>query len=127
VSGHESFVQDVGLSKDLNESFRKHLSNTGDTLDVDFSIQVSTESGNLVAAYRYKGTTTYLPPGLSSECASRTSLDDFTPDGGGGGWKWTLGKGKHVNKVKRLVSEKLDAIDQIVKEIRSLLAIQGTI
>jgi hypothetical protein len=36
-----SFVQDVGLSKDLNESFRKHLGNTGDTLDVDFSIQVS--------------------------------------------------------------------------------------
>jgi hypothetical protein len=33
-------VQDVGLSKDLNENFRKHLANTGDTLDVDFSIQV---------------------------------------------------------------------------------------
>jgi hypothetical protein len=36
-----SCIQDVGLSKDLNESFRKHLGNTGDTLDVDFSIQVS--------------------------------------------------------------------------------------
>jgi hypothetical protein len=33
-------AQDVGLSKDLNENFRKHLANTGDTLDVDFSIQV---------------------------------------------------------------------------------------
>ena len=34
-------VQDVGLSKDLNESFRKHLTNSGDTLEVDFSIQVN--------------------------------------------------------------------------------------
>lgn len=36
----QRMFQDVGLSKDLNESFRKHLTNTGDTLDVDFSIQV---------------------------------------------------------------------------------------
>ncbi|PNF34275.1 Cullin-1 [Cryptotermes secundus] len=31
---------DIGVSKDLNEQFRKHLTNSNEPLDIDFSIQV---------------------------------------------------------------------------------------
>jgi len=36
----QRMFQDVGVSKDLNEHFRSHLSSSGDPLDIDFSIQV---------------------------------------------------------------------------------------
>lgn len=36
----QRMFQDVGVSKDLNEQFKKHLSATSDLLDIDFSIQV---------------------------------------------------------------------------------------
>lgn len=32
--------QDIGVSKDLNEQFRRHLTKSNETLDIDFSIQV---------------------------------------------------------------------------------------
>lgn len=32
--------QDIGVSKDLNEQFRKHLTNSAEPLDIDFNIQV---------------------------------------------------------------------------------------
>lgn len=32
--------QDIGVSKDLNEAFRRHLTNSAEPLDIDFSIQV---------------------------------------------------------------------------------------
>ncbi|KFM75968.1 Cullin-1, partial [Stegodyphus mimosarum] len=36
----QRMFQDIGVSKDLNEQFRKHLSNSNEPLDLDFSIQV---------------------------------------------------------------------------------------
>lgn len=36
----QRMFQDIGVSKDLNEQFRKHLVNSNEPLDVDFSIQV---------------------------------------------------------------------------------------
>lgn len=33
-------LQDIGVSKDLNEQFRNHLTNSNEPLDIDFSIQV---------------------------------------------------------------------------------------
>uniref|UniRef100_A0A224YWC6 Cullin-1 n=1 Tax=Rhipicephalus zambeziensis TaxID=60191 RepID=A0A224YWC6_9ACAR len=36
----QRMFQDIGVSKDLNEQFRKHMSNTEDNLGLDFSIQV---------------------------------------------------------------------------------------
>merc|ERR1712156_855928 len=36
----QRMFQDVGVSKDLNENFKRHLSNSGEPLDIDFSIQV---------------------------------------------------------------------------------------
>lgn len=32
--------QDMGVSKDLNEAFRKHISNSQEANDIDFNIQV---------------------------------------------------------------------------------------
>jgi len=36
----QRMFQDVGVSKDLNEQFRKHLINSNEPLDIDFQIQV---------------------------------------------------------------------------------------
>ena len=36
----QRMFQDIGISKDLNEQFRKHVANSNDALDVDFHIQV---------------------------------------------------------------------------------------
>ncbi|XP_044737847.1 cullin-1 isoform X2 [Chrysoperla carnea] len=36
----QRMFQDIGVSKDLNEQFRKHLVNSNELLDIDFSIQV---------------------------------------------------------------------------------------
>lgn len=36
----QRMFQDIGVSKDLNEQFRRHMENSNETLDVDFSIQV---------------------------------------------------------------------------------------
>ncbi|KAH7952180.1 hypothetical protein HPB52_019688 [Rhipicephalus sanguineus] len=36
----QRMFQDIGVSKDLNEQFRKHMFNTEDNLGLDFSIQV---------------------------------------------------------------------------------------
>lgn len=36
----QRMFQDVGLSKDLNQHFGTHLSNSNETLDIEFQIQV---------------------------------------------------------------------------------------
>uniref|UniRef100_A0A1B6J777 Cullin-1 n=1 Tax=Homalodisca liturata TaxID=320908 RepID=A0A1B6J777_9HEMI len=36
----QRMFQDVGVSKDLNEQFRRHMDNSNESLDIDFSIQV---------------------------------------------------------------------------------------
>ncbi len=36
----QRMFQDIGVSKDLNEQFRKHLANSNEPLDIDFHIQV---------------------------------------------------------------------------------------
>jgi len=36
----QRMFQDIGVSKDLNEQFKKHLTNSAEPLDIDFSIQV---------------------------------------------------------------------------------------
>ena len=49
----QRMFQDVGVSKDLNEAFRKHMVNSNEPLDIDFQIQVTTKSPAL-------GTTDFL-------------------------------------------------------------------
>ena len=39
----QRMFQDIGVSKDLNENFKRHLTNSGEPLDIDFSIQVPME------------------------------------------------------------------------------------
>ncbi|XP_043279047.1 cullin-1 isoform X2 [Venturia canescens] len=36
----QRMFQDIGVSKDLNEQFRRHLTNSAEPLDIDFTIQV---------------------------------------------------------------------------------------
>ena len=42
--------QDIGVSKDLNEQFRRHLNETlsNEPLDIDFQIQVNLKKKHLV-------------------------------------------------------------------------------
>ena len=40
----QKMFQDIGVSKDLNENFKRHLTNSGEPLDIDFSIQVLLKS-----------------------------------------------------------------------------------
>ena len=42
----QRMFQDVGVSKDLNEEFRKHLVNSNEPLDIDFQIKVPTDLHN---------------------------------------------------------------------------------
>ena len=44
----QRMFQDIGVSKDLNDQFRRHLTNSNEPLDIDFQIQVSffTSTGN---------------------------------------------------------------------------------
>jgi hypothetical protein len=37
----QRMFQDIGVSKDLNEQFRRHLGNSNEPLDIDFHIQVN--------------------------------------------------------------------------------------
>ena len=37
----QRMFQDIGVSKDLNDQFRRHLTNSNEPLDIDFQIQVS--------------------------------------------------------------------------------------
>ena len=36
----QRMFQDIGVSKDLNDQFRRHLTNSNEPLDIDFQIQV---------------------------------------------------------------------------------------
>ena len=42
----QRMFQDIGVSKDLNERFKRHLTNSAEPLDMDFSIQVCWFSPN---------------------------------------------------------------------------------
>ena len=42
----QRMFQDVGVSQDLNEEFRKHLVNSNEPLDIDFQIQVPNDLHN---------------------------------------------------------------------------------
>ncbi|CAG5092061.1 Similar to Cul1: Cullin-1 (Mus musculus) [Cotesia congregata] len=41
----QRMFQDIGVSKDLNEAFKRHLTNSAEPLDIDFSIQVLSSGG----------------------------------------------------------------------------------
>ena len=48
--------QDIGVSKDLNEQFRRHLNDTlssNEPLDIDFQIQVIVVIAISIKNYRY--------------------------------------------------------------------------
>ena len=42
----QRMFQDIGVSKDLNDQFRRHLTNSNEPLDIDFQIQVSFFTSN---------------------------------------------------------------------------------
>ncbi|XP_018022062.1 cullin-1 [Hyalella azteca] len=91
----QRMFQDIGVSKDLNEQFRKHLGNSvssGETLDLDFSVQVLS-SGSWPFQ---QGQSFTLPPQME-RCISRfTTFYSNQHNGRKLSWLYQMSKGEVV-------------------------------
>ena len=58
--------QDTGVCKDLNEKFKQHLTNTGETQDIDFSMQVLSSG-----SWPFQTTSTFSLPTELERCITR--------------------------------------------------------
>ncbi|KAF2359740.1 Cullin N-terminal [Trinorchestia longiramus] len=91
----QRMFQDIGVSKDLNEQFRRHLGNSvsaGDTLDLDFSVQVLS-SGSWPFQ---QGQSFTLPPQME-RCISRfTTFYSNQHNGRKLSWLYQMSKGEVV-------------------------------
>jgi len=64
----QRMFQDIGVSKDLNEQFKKHLNNSNDPLEVDFQIQVLSSG-----SWPFQQSCTFTLPSELERCVHRFS------------------------------------------------------
>ena len=62
----QRMFQDTGVCKDLNEKFKQHLTNTGETQDIDFSMQVLSSG-----SWPFQTTSTFSLPTELERCVTR--------------------------------------------------------
>ena len=62
----QRMFQDTGVCKDLNEKFKQHLTNMGETLDIDFSMQVLSSG-----SWPFQTTSTFSLPTELERCVTR--------------------------------------------------------
>ena len=62
----QRMFQDTGVCKDLNEKFKQHLTNTGETQDIDFSMQVLSSG-----SWPFQTTSTFSLPTELERCITR--------------------------------------------------------
>ena len=62
----QRMFQDIGVGKDLNEKFKQHLTNMGETLDIDFSMQVLSSG-----SWPFQTTSTFSLPTELERCVTR--------------------------------------------------------
>ena len=62
----QRMFQDTGVCKDLNEKFKQHLTNTGETQDIDFSMQVLSSG-----SWPFQTTSTFSLPSELERCITR--------------------------------------------------------
>lgn len=88
----QRMFQDIGVSKDLNESFRKHLANSNEPLDIDFSIQVLS-SGSWPFQHSFNFS---LPTELERSIHRFTSFYSAQHSGRKLNWLYNMSKGELV-------------------------------
>ncbi|KAK3930346.1 Cullin-1 [Frankliniella fusca] len=88
----QRMFQDVGVSKDLNEAFRRHLSNTNEPLDIDFSIQVLSSG-----SWPFQQSTSFsLPTELERSIHRFTTFYGTQHSGRKLNWLYNMSKGELV-------------------------------
>jgi len=86
----QRMFQDVGVSKDLNEHFKKHLDGTGENLDIDFSIQVLSSG-----SWPFQQSTSFtLPIELERSFQRFTSFYSGQHSGRKLNWLYQMSKGE---------------------------------
>ncbi|XP_011705254.1 PREDICTED: cullin-1-like [Wasmannia auropunctata] len=91
------FYRDIGVSKDLNEQFRRHLTNSAEPLDIDFSIQVlSSGSWPFQQSFTFS-----LPTELERSVHRFTTFYSSQHSGRKLNWLYNMSKGElHTNCFK---------------------------
>lgn len=88
----QRMFQDIGVSKDLNESFRKHLTYSNEPLDIDFSIQVlSSGSWPFQQSFNFS-----LPTELERSIHRFTTFYSAQHSGRKLNWLYNMSKGELV-------------------------------
>merc|ERR1712001_362174 len=88
----QRMFQDIGVSKDLNENFRRHLSNTGEPLDIDFSIQVLSSG-----SWPFQQSCVFSLPSELERCVTRfTAFYSGQHSGRKLNWLYHMSKGELV-------------------------------
>ena len=70
----QRMFQDIGVSKDLNENFKKHLTNSGEPLDIDFSIQVLSSG-----SWPFQQSCVFSLPAELERCVNRWEASSSSP------------------------------------------------
>lgn len=88
----QRMFQDIGVSKDLNEQFRTHLTNSNELLDIDFSIQVlSSGSWPFQQSFNFS-----LPTELERSVHRFTTFYSNRHSGRKLNWLYNMSKGEIV-------------------------------
>jgi cullin 1 len=93
----QRMFQDIGVSKDLNEQFKSHLSKSNETLDIDFSIQVLSSG-----SWPFQQSFTFgLPTELERSVHRFTNFYSGQHSGRKLNWLYNMSKGElHTNCFK---------------------------
>ncbi|XP_057321382.1 cullin-1 [Microplitis mediator] len=93
----QRMFQDIGVSKDLNEAFKRHLTNSAEPLDIDFSIQVlSSGSWPFQQSFTFS-----LPTELERSVHRFTTFYSSQHSGRKLNWLYNMSKGElHTNCFK---------------------------
>jgi len=86
----QRMFQDIGVSKDLNEQFKRHLNNSNEPLDLDFSIQVLSSG-----SWPFQQSFTFaLPQELERSVQRFTTFYSSQHSGRKLHWLYTMSKGE---------------------------------
>merc|ERR1719431_1822284 len=88
----QRMFQDIGVSKDLNENFKRHLTNSGEPLDIDFSIQVLSSG-----SWPFQQSCVFSLPAELERCVNRFTAFYGGPHSGRKlNWLFHMSKGELV-------------------------------
>jgi len=88
----QRMFQDIGVSKDLNDQFRRHLTNSNEPLDIDFQIQVLSSG-----SWPFQQSCTFTLPSELERCVTRfTGFYSGQHSGRKLNWLYHMSKGELV-------------------------------